>query len=161
MYFDVGIRAATLGLAIYAKRHADVWDAAAALLREHCAYLSSHRIQSLFDNLQAAAAQMSAKDRARPCKGPPPVLFLVSMKPLEGSNALKLLDLTRLGAFHTSPIMSPKESNPFLYDAFSAKRKEKKQDGKEVINVVDWVCGEPGSVEVEISNPSPLHIRVS
>jgi hypothetical protein len=38
-----GCLEAVLGLAIYAKRHADVWDAAAALLRDHSAELSAHR----------------------------------------------------------------------------------------------------------------------
>ena len=36
-----------LGLAIYSKQHADVWDSAAALLREHAGELSAHRMQSL------------------------------------------------------------------------------------------------------------------
>lgn len=40
-----GCLEAVLGLAIYAKQHADVWDAAAALLREHSGELSSHRMQ--------------------------------------------------------------------------------------------------------------------
>lgn len=58
-----GCLEAVLGLAIYAKQHADVWDAAAALLREHPNELSAHRQQSLLENLLAAASQMSAADK--------------------------------------------------------------------------------------------------
>ena len=52
-----------LGLAIYSKQHADVWDSAAALLREHAAELSVHRMQSLLENLLAAASQMGSADK--------------------------------------------------------------------------------------------------
>lgn len=58
-----GCLEAVLGLAIYAKHHADVWDAAAALLRDHSGELSGHRMQSLLENLLAAASQMAAPDR--------------------------------------------------------------------------------------------------
>lgn len=43
--------------------HADVWDCAAALLREHPGDLSAHRQQSLLENLLAAASQMAPQDR--------------------------------------------------------------------------------------------------
>ena len=58
-----GCLEAVLGLAIYAKQHADVWDAAAALLREHSSELSAHRQQSLLENLLAAASQLAAADK--------------------------------------------------------------------------------------------------
>lgn len=58
-----GCLEAVLGLAIYSKAHADVWDCAAALLREHPGELSAHRQQSLLENLLAAASQMAAADR--------------------------------------------------------------------------------------------------
>ena len=58
-----GCLEAVLGLAIYSKHHADVWDAAAALLREHAGELSAHRMQSLLENLLAAASQMGAADK--------------------------------------------------------------------------------------------------
>ena len=45
MQVRAGCLEAVLGLAIYAKQHADVWDAAAALLREHSGELSVHRMQ--------------------------------------------------------------------------------------------------------------------
>ena len=154
--------AATLGLAIYAKRHADVWDAAAALLREHCHHLSSHRIQSLYDNLKAAGSQMSPKDKARPGKGPPPILYLTGPCPLDGPHSLHLLKVESLKDSSISPITSPKGTgNPFLYDAFAARRKHRNGSGKEDSNhAVTWVCGEPGKVEVEICNPCPIPIKV-
>jgi hypothetical protein len=58
-----GCLEAVLGLAIYSKQHADVWDSAAALLREHTGELSAHRMQSLLENLLAAASQMGAADK--------------------------------------------------------------------------------------------------
>ena len=58
-----GCLEAVLGLAIYAKAHGDVWDAAAALLRCHASELSAHRQQSLLENLLAAASQMGAGER--------------------------------------------------------------------------------------------------
>lgn len=58
-----GCLEAVLGLAIYAKQHADVWDAAAALLRSHAGELSAHRQQSLLENLLAAASQMAPGDK--------------------------------------------------------------------------------------------------
>lgn len=63
MQVRAGCLEAVLGLAIYAKQHADVWDAAAALLRDHATDLSAHRMQSLLENLLAAASQMAAQDK--------------------------------------------------------------------------------------------------
>lgn len=58
-----GCLEAILGLAIYAKQHAEVWEAAAVLLRDHPAELSPHRQQSLLENMLAAAAQMAPAER--------------------------------------------------------------------------------------------------
>lgn len=58
-----GCLESVLGLAMYAKQHTDVWDAASALLREHPGELSAHRMQSLADNLAASASNMAPADR--------------------------------------------------------------------------------------------------
>jgi len=158
-----GILEATLGLAIYASRHADVWDAAAALLREHSHELSQHRIRSLYDNLKTASSNMAAKDKVRPGKGPPPVLYLIKPQVLGGENALHLFDSSVLRNAISSPITSPTCSQtPFLYDAFAAKRQERKENSAgRSLSAVDWVCGEPGMVEVEIANPCPMTMRIA
>lgn len=158
-----GILEATLGLAIYASRHADVWDAAAALLREHSHELSEHRIRSLYDNLKTASSNMAAKDKFRPGKGPPPVLYLVKPQALEGERTLHLFDSNVLRKAITSPITSPTSSQtPFLYDAFAAKRQERRQNSAgRSPSAVDWICGEPGIVEVEIANPCSMTMRIA
>lgn len=158
-----GILEATLGLAIYASRHADVWDAAAALLREHSHELSEHRIRSLYDNLKTASSNMAAKDKFRPGKGPPPVLYLVKPQALEGERTLHLFDSHVLRRAITSPITSPTSSQtPFLYDAFAAKRQERREHSAgRSPSAVDWICGEPGIVEVEIANPCPMTMRIA
>lgn len=154
--------AATLGLAIYAKRHADVWDAAAALLRDHCQHLSSHRITSLHENLKAAASHMPVKDRSRPGKGPPPLLYFKRVVPLQNEDALHVFDTKDLTAAVSSPLTSPNaSSNPFLYDAFEARRKGQGSANDGSPQSVTWVCGETGAVEVEIFNPCPIELKVS
>ncbi len=159
-----GILEATLGLAIYAKRHADVWDAAAALLREHSNEVSRHRIRSLYDNLKTASSNMSQQDKARPGKGPPPILFLRGPMPLKGERSLHCIDTEHLMKSPTSPIGSPSSGpTPFLYDPFAARRKER-QAGAAGLSQSDgivWICGERGYIEVELYNESPISIKIS
>lgn len=159
-----GILEATLGLAIYAKRHADVWDAAAALLREHSREISNHRIRSLYDNLKTASSNMSPQDKSRPGKGPPPILYLIGPKPLKEEKELHLLDAEDFKKTPTSPIGSPSSgATPFLYDAFAAKRKERQAGVRAELqpDVVGWICGERGLVELEIYNTSTVTMKIS
>ena len=159
-----GILEATLGLAIYAKRHADVWDAAAALLREHSKEISRHRIRSLYDNLKTASSNMSQKDKARPGRGPPPILFILGPKPLKDERSLHVMDPEDLMKSPTSPIGSPSTSaTPFLYDPFAAKRKQRQAvvSGVSEADSVGWICGEPGFIEIQLYNESPITIKIS
>lgn len=159
-----GILEATLGLAIYAKRHADVWDAAAALLREHSREISNHRIRSLYDNLKTASSNMVPQDRIRPGRGPPPILFLVGPEPLKGERSLHVMNPDRLMKSPTSPIGSPSTgTTPFLYDPFAAKRKQRQAgvSGVAQSSAVGWICGERGRVQVELYNECPITIKIS
>lgn len=154
--------AATLGLAIYAKRHGDVWDAAAALLRDHASSLSPHRMQSLLENLVAAASQMTPAEKARPGRGPPPLLLVWGPRPLPTT-----LQPVRLVVDPSAVPQSPAgRQGLFLYDPFAAKRKlEKAGSGdpaseSEAGTVTEWVCGEMAVVDIEVSNPSSVSIKI-
>jgi hypothetical protein len=117
-----GCLEAVLGLAIYAKQHSDVWDAAAALLRDHGGELSAHRQQSLLENLLAAASQMAPADRARPGPGPPPLLFFGAPRPPPPpQRAVRFAVGLRRGG---DALGGRPGSGPFLYDPFSAKREQ-------------------------------------
>lgn len=138
-----GCLEATLGLAIYAKRHSDVFDAAAALLRDHSIELSTHRMQSLLDNLVAAASQMAISEKARPGKGPPPLLYVVGpravpdalaplwIQPLgndEGNNNTKSTLTNSMGSGNFAAQSPSSRQNVFLYDPFSAKRQKERNE---------------------------------
>lgn len=111
-----------LGLAIYAKQHTDVWDAAAALLRQHSGELSAHRQQSLLENLLAAASQMAASDKTRPGPGPPPLLYFEGPRvPPPPQRPVRFTVGLRLPAVGVGA-NGRQGSGPFLYDPFSAKR---------------------------------------
>ena len=157
-----------LGLAIYSRQHTDVWDAAAALLREHPGDLSSHRQQSLLENLLAAASQMAPADKARRGPGPPPLLWLVGPRP--PAAALRP---------HRFPLAAPQPdagssagggggaAGPlFLYDPFSARREQAAAAAAAATGgdlgggPLEWVCGDVASVEVEVANPAAVSIRV-
>lgn len=136
-----GCLEATLGLAIYAKRHCDVFDAAAALLRDHSKELSTHRMQSLLDNLVAAASQMAVGEKARPGRGPPPLLHV--MGPRAVPDALAPLWIQPLGndegnnnnnnhsttsSDYLAAQSPSSRQNIFLYDPFSAKRQKERNE---------------------------------
>jgi len=158
-----GILEATLGLAIYASKHADVWDAAAALLREHGNHISQHRVRSLYDNLVAASSHMSPNDRIRPGKGPPPTLHLIGPCELTSDSALHVFDKKMLSNTDMSPMGSPTVAkNLFLYDAFADKRREREalpDDNNH--HEATWVCGEKGMIEIEVYNPSSVTMKIS
>ncbi|GAB4823676.1 hypothetical protein N2152v2_010722 [Parachlorella kessleri] len=174
-----GCLEAVLGLAIYAKAHADVWDCAAALLREHPADLSSHRQQSLLENLLAAASQMAPADRSRPGPGPPPLLYFGDPRPLAPpQRPLRFV----VAAIADPGAGGPNSQTPFLYDPFSARRQAAAaaaQHAQEQAPAgggeagaggaggaggyqvsAEWVCGELASVDIEVHNPSLVGIRI-
>ena len=161
-----GCLEATLGLAIYAKHHADVFDTAAALLREHATELSSHRMQSLLDNMLAASSQMTpAEKKLRHGAGPPPLLH--------APRALELSPDRRPRAANDRGPTSPAgdDGSVFLYDPYSERRRKDERvqssrgsdrhgnashdDGPRA-----WVVGELGALEVEVSNPTSIGIKV-
>ena len=159
-----GCLEAVLGLSIYAKRHADVWDAAAALLRDHTKDLSPHRMQSLMDNLVAAASQMVPQEKNRAGAGPPPLLHALAPRspPLALAPIWIEQDLNAAAASVQSPSA---RQGLFLYDPFSARRqkqrgqqrtKAKGDDG----TTVHWVCGETASIDIEVANPASVSIKI-
>lgn len=135
-----GCLEATLGLAIYAKRHSDVFDAAAALLRDHSKELSAHRMQSLLDNLVAAASQMAVGEKARPGKGPPPLLHVMGPRAVPAALAPLWIHPLQNGddekngrnGTETSEYLAAQSplsrQNVFLYDPFSAKRQKERNE---------------------------------
>lgn len=166
-----GCLEATLGLAIYAKRHADVWDAAAALLRDHTKELSTHRMQSLMENLVAAASQMQANERARPGKGPPPLLRGPKTRPPPPALAPIWMVEDPSAANATSPgsIQSPSSRQSlFLYDPFSARRQKERGEASKKAGMwpdgdstaIHWVCGESAALDIEVANPSSVSIQI-
>ena len=157
-----GILEATLGLAIYANRHTDVWDAASALLREHNAILSPHRVRSLYDNLKAASLNISAADKFRPGRGPPPIVYLVGPRPLEGEREILMLEDTSLDETRRGNA-GRKTSTPFLYDALASKRRESSPaaDTKRRNSITKWVRGEPGRIDLELYNASPVTMKIA
>ena len=157
-----GILEATLGLAIHAKRHADVWDAASALLREHSALLSPHRVRSLYDNLKAASLNISSADKFRPGRGPPPIVYLVGPRPLEGEREILVLGETAQDVASRG-IAGRQTSTPFLYDALASKRRESitVADAKRQHTTAKWVLGEPGRIDLELYNESPVTMKIA
>ncbi|BDA44212.1 probable trafficking protein particle complex subunit 9 at N-terminal half [Coccomyxa sp. Obi] len=150
-----------LATAILAGQHADVWDAASLLLREHCRDLPPSRQQALQRTLEAAANQMTAAEKRRGGPGPPPLLSLV--RPLPASEALlprrvevKASDTVGLAEGSLAGSLSP-----FIYNAFKAVTGKDRpsvpagEDGS-----ISWVCGEVATVEVEIRNPTVIPIKV-
>ena len=156
-----GILEATLGLAIYANRHADVWDAASALLREHSALLSPHRVRSLYDNLKAASLNIPAVEKFRLGRGPPPIVYLIGPRPMEGEREVLVLGHPELDAT-SGDHADRKTSTPFLYDALASKRKEASPsaDAKPRGNT-QWVLGEPGRIDLELYNESPVTMKIA
>ncbi|KAK9837091.1 hypothetical protein WJX81_002340 [Elliptochloris bilobata] len=152
-----------LATAILAGQHADVWDAAALLLREHSRDLSAARQEALQQTLEAAAKQMSAEERQRPGPGPPPLLAFVralslapalrpcpvAVVPSDGSSS------EGLEAGHL-----PGSISPFIYNPNRDKVKAREAGAAGGEGVAVWVAGEAASVEVEISNPTANAIKV-
>ncbi|KAL4423746.1 hypothetical protein ABPG75_001047 [Micractinium tetrahymenae] len=157
-----GCLEAVLGLAIYAKHHTDVWDAAGALLRDHASELGAHRMQSLLENLLAAASQMAAADKNRSGPGPPPLLFFLAPRrpPLPQRPVQFTIGLRQPG---NGALTGRPGSGPSLYDPFSAKREQAAAAMSQAVAVgpVQWVCGELAGMEVEVSNPAAVGMRVS
>lgn len=161
-----GILEATLGLAIYANRHVDVWDAAAALLRQHSALLSPHRIGSLYDNLKAASSNMSPADKMRPGLGPPPVVYLVGPEPLKGERTILVLNNV---VAHEGSVSDRKSSTPFLYDAFASKKQGGNGNEETSLDTYHendskstrWIRGEAGRINLDLYNESPVTMKIA
>ena len=49
------------------------------------------------------------------------------------------------------------QDGPFIFTSFAS---EKKEEDSATAGPVEWLCGETASVEVEISNPTDVHIKV-
>ena len=49
------------------------------------------------------------------------------------------------------------QDGPFIFTSFAS---EKKEEHSSTAGPVEWLCGETASVEVEISNPTDVHIKV-
>jgi len=49
------------------------------------------------------------------------------------------------------------QDGPFIFTSFAS---EKKEEDSSTAGPVEWLCGETASVEVEISNPTDVHIKV-
>ncbi|KAK9846875.1 hypothetical protein WJX84_009549 [Apatococcus fuscideae] len=143
-----------LNTAILAAQHSDVWDAAALLLREHCSELLPSRQESLLNTLAAAAHQMGIDDRQRSGPGPPPLLIFCRCLPLP--EPLRPQELQILPTNARGP-----QEGPFIYSAFG-DRQQQQQAAAEGMRQQEarWVAGEMGSVEIEISNPTTMQMKV-
>jgi hypothetical protein len=235
-HVKAGCLESLLGLAISTKQHSQVWDASAKLLRKHSSELSSHRMQSLLENLSAAASHMNIhpKEKVRTGAGPPPLVYLVGAKPLVAHAAPTRLFMMMGGGDGISggdgggQGGSPGgKKGPFLYDPFTEKRKKQQQEQQQQLlkkgqrsssfsflrdsqlaskaskrlgnnnstttqskdasqgnrmskttanttiiqqqdtdhnddddDLIEWVCGELAVVDIEVSNPSSVAIRI-
>lgn len=129
-------------------------------------------------------------DKKRPdtTLGPPPLLkFLKSRRPGDALKPRKFdsstfLSCSVLGARQrarssfdkntvnknnnndTSGGSSIKSNGPFLYDPFAAKRAAAERDRQSQHAQQDevmWACGEPIVIDVEVSNPTSVGIKVN
>lgn len=135
-----------LATAILAGQHADVWDAAALLLREHCRCgarahvtpclclgrqphcsepagrgrdLSAARQEALQQTLEAAAKQMSPEERQRPGPGPPPLLAFVRALPLAPALRPRPVAVAPAGGGASEGLDAgrmPGDVSPFIYN---------------------------------------------
>eukprot|EP00884_Botryococcus_braunii_P014443 jgi/Botrbrau1/229/Bobra.0022s0208.1 len=141
---------AVLQAAIVSQRHADVWEAAAALLRCPVQDVGVARQESLVRTLEAAAAQMPSAERVRAGPGPPPLLSFRRAVSPDASRSAFPLRLAMGSSTSTS-------NGPFIYNPYAAKEKEKAQENS---GPVRWIAGERAYVEIEIRNPTTVPIKV-
>jgi hypothetical protein len=157
----------TLGMAILARKHAQVWDAASTLLREHYKEISTHRMQSLIENLAAAASQLASQlpkgDKIIRPTGPGPLLSDPEPRPTAAQQDTHPPHrlLIRPEDTTTSASKTPLSRDQFfLYDPFTVKRKEEQEKNSDVEGLVIAVVGETISVDVWVSNPTAVGIRI-
>ena len=136
------------------------------------------------NTLAAAAHQMGIDDRQRTGPGPPPLLIFRRCLPLpeplrpqqlqilptstaRGVSVFALLLNTKLSSEWASwPIWmvswsaGPQEG-PFIYSAFGDRQQQQEAAAEGVRQQeARWVAGEMGSVEIEISNPTTMQMKV-
>jgi hypothetical protein len=235
-HVKAGCLESLLGLAISTKQHSQVWDASAKLLRKHSFELNSHRMQSLLENLSAAASHMNIqpKEKVRAGAGPPPLIYLIGAKPLVADAAPARLFMMMGGGDSNGGDGGGQggspggKKGPFLYDPFTEKRKKQQQEQQQQLlkkgqrsssfsflrdsqlasksskhlgnnnsttskskdasqgngtskttkattiiqqhdtghnddgddDLIEWVCGELAVVDIEVSNPSSVAIKI-
>lgn len=112
---------------------------------------------------------MDPEDKARPGPGPPPHLRLLGPRPPAPHLRPVTLKFTPFSS--RNPAASSKDggdddgqghSGPFLYDPFAAKRaaKQASQIAAAGPGYVCWVKDEVAVVDVEVSNPAAVGIKV-
>lgn len=99
--------------------------------------------------------------RARPGPGPPPLLHFIGVQ--QPPEELRVIQRRQGNAESPStrkngPSGDGNGSGLFLYDPFQAKRKS--SGSQKDPGPVSWVVGETGAVEIEVSNPSSVPMRV-
>ena len=116
-----------------------------------CSELPAPRQTTLLETLAAAASLMTAAEKQRPCAGPPPLLSF--LRPLKATPHLapRAINFARVEG-----LTPGKQDGPFIFTPFSARQKVEDTGAP-----VEWLCGEVASVEVEISNPTAVPIKVS
>lgn len=153
----------TLGMAILARKHAQVWDAASTLLREHYKEISTHRMQSLIENLAAAASQLPKGDKSIRPTGPGPLLSDPEPRPTAAQRDTHPPHrlLIRPEGTTTSTSKTPVSRDQLLlYDPFIVKRKEEQAKNRDVAGQVIAVVGETITVDVWVANPTAVGIRI-
>ena len=93
---------------------------------------------------------MTAAEKLRPCAGPPPLLSF--LRPLKAALHLapRAIDFT-----HAEGLSSGQQDGPFIFTPFSTRQKAEDAGAP-----LGWLCGEVATVEVEISNPTAVPIKV-
>ena len=114
-----------------------------------CRELPATRQSTLLETLAAAASLMTPAEKQRPGAGPPPLLSC--LRPLKAAPhlAARPIDFAAVkGAGEGS-------AGPFIFTPFDASKK-----AEDASTPLEWLCGEVASVEVEISNPTAVPIKV-
>lgn len=140
---------AAIGAASAEKDPAGVWEAACRLLRGHAGRLGPEGQAMLWGDLSAAAQMLGRAGVGVVSMGPSPSCALVSLvEPPEPNWPLQLPPFEE-----GSADARPKRTGPFLYAAF------KDRSGRKA-GPLGWVVGETAAVEVELSNPLAVDVRL-
>eukprot|EP00210_Caulerpa_lentillifera_P001797 g1727.t1 len=130
-----------------------LWEASATLLREFFNVIAQDRQQILMDLMKKASTQMSPGDKRRDSLGPPPYFQVRDICHLPDPLKPRICDELK-----DQSANKESQETPFIFNPYAMKRRSDARSEREEQS--RWIVGEECSLEVYISNPCAVQLKI-